>query len=316
MKSAGGARENCLTQAIPAWPTLSGSLRATAGSLFALVLALGAWGVFIASEASLGWRLAALLVAVYLIAIGALQLLLIDRFSAAFRGVEAERAEALRLSAERETMLAETQHRVANNLATISTMLSIQARVLGDGVARRAIDGAAGRIRVVGEVNRMFNRLTSKHMRIDDAFLEDLVTNCIVAFGAEERVQYETSIDAIDLPRRDLLSVALVLNECVNNALEHGFPGEARGTITIRLEASYDGHDKHRLTIVDDGVGPPAGFDSTEPRSAGLMFVNSSTRRPSGAHILAQALASRCAQTAIAIASRPLGVSTTRIITA
>jgi two-component system, sensor histidine kinase PdtaS len=209
-----------------------------------------------------------------LIAIGVLQWLLVERFSVAYRRAAEERDEALRLSAERETMLAETEHRVANNLAAISAMLSVQGRRLDDGVARRAIEGAAGRIRVVGELNRMFNRLTSNDARIDDAFVGDLVANCIAA-GAEDRVRYETSIDPIDLPRRNFLLVALMLNECVNNALEHGFPGRNGGTIAICLEASYDGRGRHRLTIADDGVGPPAGFDSTGAQSAGLAFVNS-----------------------------------------
>ena len=126
----------------------------------------------------------------------------------------------------------------------------------------------------VGELNRMFNRLTSNDAPIDDAFVGDLVANCIVAAGAEDRVRYETSIDPIDLPRRNFLLVALILNECVNNALEHGFPDRG-GTIVIYLEASYDGRSKHRLTIADDGVGPPAEFDSTGAQSAGLVFVNS-----------------------------------------
>jgi two-component system, sensor histidine kinase PdtaS len=272
---ADSAFETCLAQTISACPTLSGSLRAIAGSLFALVSGVGAWGIFVACHASLGWPLSVLAAVAYLIAIAVLQALLVARFSAAYTRAAAERDEALRLSAERETMLAETQHRIANNLAAISAMLSVQGRRVGEGVARRAIEGAAGRIRVVGDLNRMFNRLTSHHARIDDAFVADLAANCIAAVGAEDRVRYEASIDPIDLPSRNLLLVVLILNECVNNALEHGFPGKDGGTITIRLEASYNGRGKHRLTIADDGVGPPAGFDSTEAQSAGLSFVNS-----------------------------------------
>ena len=276
------ALEYCRAQAFSACPALSGSVRAIAGSLFALASGAGAWGIFVACHASLGWPLSALAAVAYLISIGALQAVLVDRFSAAFRRVEVEKGEALRLSAERETLLAETQHRIGNNLAAISAMLGVQGRRLGDGVARHAIEGAAGRIRVVGELNRMFNGLTSDHARIDDAFVGDLAANCIAAVGAEDRVRLETWIDPIELPRRNLLLVALILNECVNNALEHGFPGEDSGTIAIRLEVCRDGQGKHSLTVEDDGVGPPAGFDSTEARGAGLMFVNSFTLQIGG----------------------------------
>lgn len=272
---ADGAFETCLAQATWACPALSGRLRAMAGSLLALISGAGAWGVFAATHATLGWLLSALVAVAYVIAVGGLQALLVDRFSAAYLRATAERDQALRLRAESETMLAEIQHRIANNLAAISAMLSVQGRQLDDGVARRAIEEAAGRVRVVSELNRTFDRVTSNHGRIDDAFVGGLVANCIAAAGAEGRVRYEMSIDPIDLPRRNLLLVALILNECVNNALEHGFRGGDSGTIAIRFEAFREERGKHRLTVADDGVGPPAGFDSTEAHSPGLTFVNS-----------------------------------------
>ena len=94
------ALEYCFAQANSGSPAVSASLRVIAGSLFAILTAAGAWCVFVACDASLGWRVAALAAFVYFIAIGALQVLLVDRFSAAFRRVKAERDEALELSAE------------------------------------------------------------------------------------------------------------------------------------------------------------------------------------------------------------------------
>ena len=247
-----------------------------------MLVGLGACCVFGALDDRLGWQASALLGLAYFTAIVVLQAALIDRFSAAYRRGETQKLEALRLGAERETLLAEAQHRIAKNLATISAMLSLQGRELGDWVARNAIDAAAGRIRAVAEINRMLSRLSANHARIDDAFVGDLVATCIVAAGAEERVRHEISIDSLNLPKSAMTPVALVICECVNNALTHGFPGAASGTITIRLEASHDGRSAHRLTIEDDGLGPPAGFDSTEARSAGLIFVNSFARQIGG----------------------------------
>jgi two-component system, sensor histidine kinase PdtaS len=280
LASAGGAVEYFLAQARPrrgvvrAWQARSDPARMIAGFL-ALILVLGALCVFAAADVSLGWQRSLLLAVAYLIAIGAFQRMLTGRFSSFYRRVEAERLEALQRSAERETMLAETQHRIANNLSVVSAMLSIQGRQLGDPAARNAIQGAAARIRVVAEINLMFNRLESTPARIDQAFVRNLVAKCIAVAGAEERVSYQISIGPTELPMRSLLPLALIINECVNNALEHGFPGDARGTITIGLAALSDEPSKHRLTIDDDGLGPPTEFDATEARSAGLMFVNS-----------------------------------------
>ncbi len=146
-------------------------------------------------------------------------------------------------------MLAEAQHRIGNNLSVISAMLSVQSRQLGDLGARRAIEQAAGRIRVIGDINHLLNHLTSSNVQIDDVLVGELVAKCIDEAGAENRVQHETSIDAIDLPKLMLTPLALLLNECVNGALEHDFPGEAHGVIKVRLEARSEEQGARRLTI-------------------------------------------------------------------
>ena len=71
-------------------------------------------------------------------------------------------------------------------------MLSLQSRQLGDLGARRAIEQAAGRIRVIGDINQLLNHLTSTHARIDDPVVSELVVKCIEGAGAENRVRYET----------------------------------------------------------------------------------------------------------------------------
>jgi hypothetical protein len=62
------------------------------------------------------------------------------------------------------------------------------------------------------------------NVRIDDILVRELVGKSIDAAGAENRM-----LDPIHLPRLLLTPPALLLNECVTRALEHGFPGEARG---------------------------------------------------------------------------------------
>jgi two-component sensor histidine kinase len=214
------------------------------------------------------WQTAALL------AIAMIAALLIAWLAARCIRLAGQRDEAMRLSLDREAMLAETLHRLGNNLSVISAMLNVQSRELGDLGARRAIEQAAGRVRVIAEVNRALDRLTSMDARIDDMFVGELVAKCIESAGAESRVRHETTIDPIDLPKLMLTPLALLVNECVNNALEHDFPGEAHGVITIRLEARSEEQGMRRLTITAAGLVPPPDFESSAGRSASLAFMN------------------------------------------
>jgi two-component system, sensor histidine kinase PdtaS len=247
-------------------PSIALTWRVTAGA-FVFLLAGAADGAFWSPQTTY-WQALALL------AIAAILAALIARVGSRYFRLAAERDEAVQLSLERETRLAEAQHRIGNNLSVISALLSLKSRQLADLGARRVVEQAAGRIRVVAEVNQMLNHLTSADARIDNMFVGELVAKCIEAAGAENRVRHETSIDPIDLPKPMLTPLALILNECVNNALEHGFPGDAQGVIIVRLEARSDEQGARRLTIADDGRGPPGDFNSATARSSGLAFVN------------------------------------------
>jgi two-component sensor histidine kinase len=53
--------------------------------------------------------------------------------------------------------------------------------------------------------------------------------------------------------------VGLIVNELLSNALKHAFVGRNEGKIEVRLTASEEG--RINLTVSDDGVGLPDGFD-------------------------------------------------------
>ncbi len=229
---------------------------------------LTASALVLAGAASWRWQTPALL------AIAAVAAAFIAWLATCCIRLARERDEARRASLDGEARVAEAQHRIGNNLTVISAMLSIQSRQLGDPGARRAIEQAAGRIRVIGDINHLLNHLTSLDVRIDDPFVGELVAKSIDATGAGNRVRCETSVDPIDLPRLLLTPLALLLNECVTNALEHDFPGMAQGVITVRLEARSEEQGARRLSIATGGSAPPADFEPGAARDAGLAFMN------------------------------------------
>jgi two-component sensor histidine kinase len=62
----------------------------------------------------------------------------------------------------------------------------------------------------------------------------------------------------------------LVINELLQNAVEHGFEGRSSGTIVVCLE---DEGDEVCITITDDGEGLPPDFDLAQMSSLGLQIV-------------------------------------------
>ncbi|MCI0497336.1 MAG: ATP-binding protein, partial [Thermoplasmata archaeon] len=68
------------------------------------------------------------------------------------------------------------------------------------------------------------------------------------------------------------IPVGLIVNELVSNAMKHAYPGERVGTVRVGLVAEGDGG--YRLTVADDGIGLPEGFDIEGAESMGMVLVN------------------------------------------
>ncbi|MDQ7850690.1 MAG: sensor histidine kinase, partial [Armatimonadota bacterium] len=74
--------------------------------------------------------------------------------------------------------------------------------------------------------------------------------------------------DDLYLPSQQATSLALAVNELVQNAVEHAFPGRARGKISIRLGRH---EEQCFLEVQDDGVGLQPR--EAEEETLGLQIV-------------------------------------------
>ncbi|HEX2988696.1 MAG TPA: ATP-binding protein, partial [Chloroflexota bacterium] len=70
-------------------------------------------------------------------------------------------------------------------------------------------------------------------------------------------------------------SCALVINELLQNAVEHGFEVKNEGTIRVQLQKD---DDECRIEVIDTGQGLPPGFDMEKDGSLGLQIVQTLVR--------------------------------------
>ncbi len=158
-----------------------------------------------------------------------------------------------------EALLRDVNHRVGNNLAMVSALLSVQARQTVEPAVKQALAQAQSRIQAIAAGQRRL-RLDIEADEIEARpYLEDLLTE--IGKAAEGRpIKIELAMDSIRLPGRDAVSFVVVINELVTNAIKHAFPNGAAGTITISLARTPD--EDLVLTVDDDGVGIPPGQQS------------------------------------------------------
>lgn len=170
-----------------------------------------------------------------------------------------------------DATIREIHHRVKNNLQTVSSLLRLQGRRLGSGEAKSAIDESVRRIRSIALVHEILAQEGGDDVRFLDvaAPICEMVEQALVA--PDRPVTIRLVGDGPTLPADVSSSLAVVLAELVQNAVEHGYPpGHEGGRVTIELQTTSSGLI---VRVHDDGVGLPDGFDLERAPGLGLTIA-------------------------------------------
>jgi two-component sensor histidine kinase len=149
-------------------------------------------------------------------------------------------------------------------------MLQLQASGFDDPVLSDRLQEASTRISAVG---RAYERLAYNadyeniglvsYLREVIADLETAVAPCKVQLEAPEEIQFAAD--------RAIL-VALIINELVLNAGKYAYPDSACGSIWVRLLRTDNDHVL--VSVRDEGIGLPAGFDPTTSKGLGSRLTH------------------------------------------
>lgn len=240
------------------------------GILSAVLSTLAAWYWFIAPYSSFELGSPAMVALGFFIFVMAVDIAIIHTMNEALAAAGTERREALRLADERRTLFQELQHRVANNLSFVSSLLSLHARRYRDRPEIKTdFDDVRLRLETLSNVHRRLYDpdAQSKSIRTQ---LQGLCDDLIQGSGRGE-IACKVEADDLALPLDRLMTLSLVTIEIVSNSLKHAFEGRDQGRIDVSLRQGDDG--MVTLRVVDDGVGLPDDFDPTKSNRLGQKII-------------------------------------------
>jgi two-component sensor histidine kinase len=164
--------------------------------------------------------------------------------------------QQVRQDAEAKAMLLrELNHRVKNNLAGIVGLLSAGVPELSVQ-AQQWLDRAIERIETLARVHELFAGTSIK--RLSQIRIADLITKTLEPILAIKpaSVQIKLDVSSVDIPLStdQAVTLAMVVNELVSNALQHGV-GD-RGM--VRVCASHARLGWAMIQVIDDGTGGEA----------------------------------------------------------
>jgi len=178
-----------------------------------------------------------------------------------------------------DVLLAESNHRISNNLALIAGIVRMSAndaarrdRVLDSEQLQRALIEVATRIETVGMLHRLLSDVPRFSAVSLGAYVEEICNGLITAFGSNDRVDL-SGVDTVScvVPAEHALPVALIVHELVTNAIKYAHPAGVPGRIVVSCFREKEG--TLHLAVADDGVGLPEDLDPKRHGDRGFKVV-------------------------------------------
>ena len=187
------------------------------------------------------------------------------------RVIESEKAALLEqtedLLRQKDVLLREIQHRVANSLQIIASILMMKARLVTSVETREHLEDAHRRVMSVARVQQHISAAGRAHLIEIRPYLLNLCDSLAASMiGDRTAISLEVQSDASTVLSAYAVSLGLIVTELVINALKHAFP---KNYPNARVLISYETTERSwRLVVSDNGVGKPA--ESGPPSKGGL----------------------------------------------
>ncbi|MGB9838141.1 sensor histidine kinase [Methanothermobacter sp.] len=177
---------------------------------------------------------------------------------------------------EKEFLLSEMHHRVKNNLQLISSLIRLQSRYIDDERALEIFTECQNRVKSIALVHeKLYGAGDGMAVNLRD-YMEDLLSELMDMCRGRDIV-FRMELEEVHVGIKTAVSIGLIVNELVTNAIKHGVV--SGGEVRIGLSLS-DGRGV--LTVADNGRGLPPDIEVSDPPGFGLKLVKFMMKRING----------------------------------
>ncbi len=203
---------------------------------------------------------------------GPIRLLMTVEDVTAAREGEKQKDDLLR---EKAVLLQELQHRVANSLQIIASVILQSARNTSSDETRVHLKDAHSRVMSVAALQQQLAASRLGEVELAPYFTQLCKSIAASMIHDPTRVSLRVEADDSSTSADVSVSLGLIVTELVINALKHAFPGGRSGLIVV----GYSSQGQNwTLTVRDDGVGMPKDAASATP-GLGTSIVEALARQ-------------------------------------
>ena len=185
------------------------------------------------------------------------------------------------LQAQRElegkmALIHEVHHRVKNNLQIIASLMRLQARRVSTAEAKAVLEESVNRVLSVAVVHEFLSQNAQGMINLLEVAHRILTQVQQALVDPGKSIQLRVKGSDIWLPAERATHCALVINELVQNAIEHGMAHREEGFVDVEL---VDRGEEVNIVVTDNGEGLPTGFALESSANLGLRIVRSMVER-------------------------------------
>ena len=179
--------------------------------------------------------------------------------------------EISRQNEEKSVMLKEIHHRVKNNLQVISSLLNLQAEGITDERVLTLFEDCRHRVNSMALIHeKMYQSHNLVNIDIN-SYIDELMHSLVDAYDTDKTIHLKTDVENLPFRIDTIVSLGLILNEIISNAMKYAFRGLAEGTIMVTLQKTGD--NEYLLEAGDNGIGLPANFNLDKASSLGMQLI-------------------------------------------
>lgn len=171
---------------------------------------------------------------------------------------------------DKEVLLQEIHHRVKNNLAVVSGILQLQRYKSNEPAADKVLKESESRIKTMALIHEKLYQSESLSSITFNGYIQDLATFIQKTVSEDKQLRFNINCSEVQLNVNQAIPAALIINEMLNNSVEHAFKNTQNGSINISISRKQN---DLTICIKDDGQGLPANFKLSEHSSMGLTIV-------------------------------------------
>ncbi|MBO6622775.1 MAG: sensor histidine kinase [Balneola sp.] len=173
---------------------------------------------------------------------------------------------------EKNVLLQEIHHRVKNNLAVVSGLLSLQSYHIKNDQLKMVLNKSMNRILSIAKVHEMLYESKKFNNIPFDTYIKELSEIILSSMNEENKsIDFKTDISVEQLSINQGVPLGIIFNELITNSVKYGFEKQDGNEITIIVRPRGKNIE---VVYSDNGIGIK-DFETSSEKSLGFTLIKS-----------------------------------------